>query len=216
MTIPAPQAPVSHEWGARRGHSRQRSRRAALRGGDPDPVEQAASSTGLPCTAVRRLGWRGAERDGGFKPPVSRRARPADARAAAAAAARGSAQGEDKDSPTLRSRAAVRRLGCRGADKDSLSSLAVLPRGGGASGGRGGRGAPSPPSCRPSMRRLNAQPDGRGWSCESIPWAAPNPERRRSFMACAPRPVSSTCWRRRRRRHAPVPSRHAAAQGPEL
>ena len=33
MTIPVAQAPVSHEWGARRVHSRQRSRRAALPAG---------------------------------------------------------------------------------------------------------------------------------------------------------------------------------------
>ena len=84
-----------------------------------------------------------------------RMGRPAGAQPAAlpAGAARGSAQGEDKDPPTFRSRTAVRRLGCRGEDKDPLSSLAVPTRGGsrgcGASGACGGRGAPSPPSRRP-------------------------------------------------------------------
>ena len=29
----------------------------------------------------------------------------------------------------------------------------------------GGRGAPCPPSCLSSIRRLNARPEGRGWSC---------------------------------------------------
>ena|GEM_PF-7123060 len=50
-----------------------------------------------------------------------------------------------------------------------LSSLAALPRRGGSSGCSGGRGAPCPPSRRSSIRRLNAEPDGRGWSCPGIP-----------------------------------------------
>jgi len=40
MTIPVAQVPVSHEWGARRVHSRQRSRRAhpaGRAGGRVDP-----------------------------------------------------------------------------------------------------------------------------------------------------------------------------------
>ena len=72
MTIPVAQAPASHEWGARRVHSRPR------------------------------------------------------AAAAAAAAARGSARGEDKDSLTVGSRTAVRRLARRGEDKD-LPEFLIFP-----------------------------------------------------------------------------------------
>jgi len=72
MTIPVAQAPVSHEWGSRLAHSRRlaglapgrrRSRRAALCGRDADPAEKAASLTFSSCTAVRRLGRRGEDRE---------------------------------------------------------------------------------------------------------------------------------------------------------
>ena len=82
---------------------------------------------------------------------------------------RGSARREDKDSLTVGPRTAVRRLGCRREDKDSPGFLIFphsttpprrLPR------LRRPRRAMSSFS-RPSIRRLNAQPDGRGWSCGS-------------------------------------------------
>ena len=102
---------------------------------------------------------------------------PAAARAAAAAPttpARGSAKREDKDSLTVGSHTAVRRLARRREDKDSPEFL-IFPH-------------PTPPRrlprprrvrrprrplrarramsafSRPSIRRLNAQPEGRGWS----------------------------------------------------
>ncbi len=59
-----------------------------------------------------------------------RMGRPAGARPAAAtpaAAARGSAKREDKDSLTVASPPAVRRLGCRGEDKDPPTFL-IFPR----------------------------------------------------------------------------------------
>jgi len=101
-----------------------------------------------------------------------RRARPAAAPAAAAtpaAAARGSTKREDKDSLTVAPRTAVRRLACRGEDKDSPTFLIFphtttpprrLPR---LRRPRRARRAVSAFS-RPSIRRLNAQPEGRGWS----------------------------------------------------
>jgi len=75
MTIPVAQASVSHEWGARRMHSRQRFRRA-----------RAAATT-------------------------------------PAAPARGSTKREDKDSLTVGSRTAFRRLARRGEDRDSPTFL---------------------------------------------------------------------------------------------
>ena len=56
--------------------------------------------------------------------------------------------------------AAPARGSAKREDKESLSSLAALPR----RGGSGGRGAPSPPARRSSIRRRNAEPEGRGWS----------------------------------------------------
>jgi len=120
----------------------------------------------------------------------SRQARPAAATApaapaapaAAAAPARGSTKREDKDSLTVGSRTAVRRLARRREDKDSPTFLIFphsttpprrLPRlrrpaapaaAPTAAAAGGGRGAPCPPSRRSSIRRLNALPDGRGWS----------------------------------------------------
>ena len=67
----------------------------------------------------------------------SRQARPAGA----AAPARGSTKREDKDSLTVGSRTAVRRLGCRGEDKDSPEFL-IFPRS--TTRRPGGRGARSP------------------------------------------------------------------------
>jgi len=57
----------------------------------------------------------------------SRQARPAGGRAAAATPARGSTKREDKDSLTVGSRTAFRRLGCRGEDKD-LPEFLIFPR----------------------------------------------------------------------------------------
>ena len=159
---------------------------------------------------------------------------PAGARAAPAAPARGSRKREDKDSLTVGSRTALRRLARRGEDKDSPEFL-IFPhsstrRRGGMSRigkirkgpflilpicttppadpaapaaaarevhGCGRRRAPCPPSLRSSIRRLNAQPDGRGWSCPRNPTRVPAraPARARSRPhAAAPdgaRPSSS-------------------------
>jgi hypothetical protein len=101
-----------------------------------------------------------------------RRARPVGARAAAAtqaAAARGRAKREDNDSLTVGSRTTVRRLRCRGEDKDSPEFLIFphsttpsrrLPR---LRRLRRLRRAMSAFS-RPSIRRRNAQPEESGWS----------------------------------------------------
>jgi len=84
--------------------------------------------------------------------------------AAPAAPAQGSTKREDKDSLTVGSRTAVRRLARRGEDKDSPGFL-IFPHT--ATPPRRLRRLRRPMSAfsRPSIRRLNAQPDGRGWSC---------------------------------------------------
>ena len=74
-------------------------------------------------------------------PRLSRRARPS---------AGSIAVGEDKDRPAF-----------------LIVPRSTTPRRGGSHGcgGCGGCGAPYPPSRRSSIRRLNVQPDERGWSC---------------------------------------------------
>ena len=85
---------------------------------------------------------------GGGTQPAARPAGPRTSPAAPAARARGSMKREDKDSLTVGSLTALRRLARRREDKNSLSSLTVLPRRGGShgGGGRGACGAPCPPS----------------------------------------------------------------------
>ena len=89
-----------------------------------------------------------------------------------AAPARGSTKREDKDSLTVGSHAAVRRLARRREAKDSPEFLIFphsttpprrLPR-----LRRPRRAAPCPPSRRSSIRRPNAQPKGRGWPRAAI------------------------------------------------
>ena len=129
-----------------------------------------------------------------------RRARPTAA-ATPSAAARGSAKREDKDSLTVGSRTAVRRLGCRREDKDSPGFLifphsTTPPR---RLRGCHGCGAPSPPSRRSSIRRPNAQPEGRGWSRRGdrhMP-ARPRPA---APAPCVGPPQLGLSARRRRRR----------------
>ena len=110
-----------------------------------------------------------------------RRARPAGRRFLRAARARLPAlagsevvgEGEDKDRPEFlifpRPAGPLQARLPRGKIRigpDSLSSLAALPRCGGCGGSRGREcRSPCPPSRRSSIRRLHAQPDGRGWSC---------------------------------------------------
>ena len=127
---------------------------------------------GVPmCGAVNPLYLFDVRANAATRPSPSLRLRRGDRRAGGwaaaatpAAPARGSTKREDKDSLTVASRTAVRRLARREEDND-LREFLIFPR------------STTPPRrlrrlrramsafSRPSIRRLNAQADGRGWSC---------------------------------------------------
>ena len=95
----------------------------------------------------------------------SRRARPAGGRPRRGVVRRE----DDKDSLSVASPTAVRRLGCReGREGFAYLPSQYHPAGGGSRGGRDAGGAPCPPSRRSSIRRPIAQPDRRGWSCAVV------------------------------------------------
>ena len=86
--------------------------------------EDKDSLTVGPPAALRRLARRGEDKDSPEFPIFPHSTTPAAAAPAGAAGpARSSARREDKDSLTVGSHTAVRRLGCRGEDKDSPEFL---------------------------------------------------------------------------------------------